>query len=156
MDLISGTRDHPGDAGYYRRLVFLLQVSVRLRRDDRFNADNILAAMRQAGIRGPLDGVIYRIVIPRMKKGLIERSKKLELFFGPGYPPFGPGRVNTFDTFKYDQFAYYYKAHGQQISPEEIFGTVDFPSVWNEAAREGLRLREKHCAHTISEEQLQP
>lgn len=108
--------------------------------DDRFNADNVLAAMQQAGIRGPLDGVIYRIAIPRMKTGLIERSTKLEFFFAPGYPPFGPGRVNTFDTFKYDQFAYYYKAHAQPISPEEVYGTVDFPSVWNEAARDGLRL----------------
>lgn len=108
--------------------------------DPRFNTENILAAMERASIRDPLDGLIYRIAIPRMKAGLVERAKKINLFFQPGYPLFGPGRVNTFDSFKYDQFAYYYKAHAQPISPDEVYGTVDFPSVWNEAAREGLRL----------------
>ena len=108
--------------------------------DQRFNTENVLAAMERADIREPLDGLIYRLVIPRMKKGLVERAEKIKLFFQPGYPPFGPGRVNTFDSFKYDQFAYYYKAHEQAIGPDEVYGTVDFPSVWNEAAREGLRL----------------
>ena len=48
--------------------------------------------------------------------------------------------MNTFDSFKYDQFAYYYKEHNQPISPEEIYGTVNFPSIWNQNPREGLRL----------------
>ena len=44
--------------------------------DDRFNADNILAAMEHAGIRGPLDGVIYRCYTPEMKQVLIERVRR--------------------------------------------------------------------------------
>ncbi|HZP00104.1 MAG TPA: cytochrome c [Terriglobia bacterium] len=108
--------------------------------DERFNTKNILAAMDRAGLRAPVEDLIYRIAIPRMKQGLNERARKIHLFFQPGYPLFGPGRVNTFDSFKYDQFASYYKAHGQPISPDEVYGTVDFPSVWNEAAREGMHL----------------
>lgn len=109
-------------------------------RDPRFNVGEILAAMDRAGLAGPLDGPIFRLVIPRLKNGLLERAEKLSFLFEPDYPPFGPGRVNTFDSFKYDQFAYYYRAHDQQIGPDEIYGTVDFPSVWNQAPREGLNL----------------
>ncbi|MFQ6021415.1 MAG: cytochrome c [Acidiferrobacterales bacterium] len=108
--------------------------------DQRFNSEEILAAMEKADISGPLDGLIYRFVIPRMKEGLLARSKKISFLFEPDYPRFGPGRVNTFDTFKYDQFAYYYQAHGQEIDPDEIYGTVALPSIWNQAAREGLKL----------------
>ena len=108
--------------------------------DDRFNTPNVLAAMDRAGTKGPLDGLIYRAVIPRMKEALVARARKIHLFFEPGYPEFGPGRVNTFDSFKYDQFAYYYKAHGQSISPDEVYGTVDFPPVWDQAARHNLKL----------------
>ena len=108
--------------------------------DNRFNADNILAAMDRAGLREPFDRLIYRVAVPRMKEGLVARAKELAVFVEPGYPKFGKGRVNTFDSFKYDQFAYYYKEHNQPISPEEIYGTVDFPSIWNQNPREGLRL----------------
>ena len=36
--------------------------------DNRFSTDNILAAMDRAGLSEPLDGLIYRIAIPRMKE----------------------------------------------------------------------------------------
>jgi len=108
--------------------------------DDRFNADEIVAAMEEADLAGPLDGLIYRFVVPIMKDGLLERERKLRFLQRPTYTQFGPGRVSTFDTFKYDQFAYYYRAHKQPIDPHEIYGIVDFPAVWNQAPREGLRL----------------
>lgn len=108
--------------------------------DERFNTERILAAMEEAGISSPLDGLIYPFVVPRMKEGLLARAEKIGFLFGPDYPRFGPGRVNTFDTFKFDQFAYYYRAHKQEIGPNEIYGVVDFPSVWNQAVREGLKL----------------
>ncbi len=108
--------------------------------DPRFNAEEILAAMERAELSGPLDGLIYRLVVPRMKEALLERRRRLRFLEQPGYPRFGPGRVNTFDTFKFDQFAYYYEAHGMEIDPDEIYGTVDFPSVWNQDDREGMHL----------------
>jgi len=108
--------------------------------DDRFTAENVVAAMREAGIAGPLDGLIYHFVVPQMKSGLLARQARLSFLAAPDYPPFGPGRVNTFDTFKFDQFADFYRAHGQPIGEDEIYGTVDFPSVWNQAPRDGMRL----------------
>ncbi len=121
-------------------LLAYFQFLFKCAEDERFNSAEILAAMEQAKLAGPLDGLIYRLVVPRMKEGLLERQRRLRFLAEPGYPPFGPGRVNTFDTFKFDQFAYYYEAHGQEIGPGEIYGTVDFPSVWNQADREGMNL----------------
>ena len=108
--------------------------------DDRFDAKTLLTAMESEGIAGPLDGLIYQFVVPVMKDALLAQERKLRFLQDRDYTAFGPGRVSTFDTFKFDQFAYYYKAHGQRVAPDEIFGIVDFPSVWNQAPREGLKL----------------
>lgn len=108
--------------------------------DERFNTAKIYAKMKEKGLTSIGDRLIYANVVPLMKNGLLERKAKLDFVLQDDYPKFGPGRVNTFDTFKYDQFAYYYHKHGQTIDPDEIFGIVDFTSVWNQGAREGLSL----------------
>lgn len=109
--------------------------------DDRFNPGTLIPAMESAGLIGPLEAPIYRLlVIPRMQDGLLALERRLRFVEDPGYTPYGPGRVDTFDTFKFNQFAYYYRAHGRRIGPDEIYGIVDFPSIWNQAARDGLRL----------------
>ncbi len=108
--------------------------------DRRFNAEEVLAAMEEAGIRGPLDETIFSRVVPAMKEALLDRADTLKYLTELDYPPFGPGRVSTFDTFKFDQFAYYYKLHNRQIEPDEIYGVVDFPSIWNQTKREGMNL----------------
>jgi hypothetical protein len=108
--------------------------------DERFNAERLVSAMKEAHIDAPLDGLVYRFVVPQMQEALLARAERLHFLFDPAYPPVGPGRVNTFDTFKFEQFAPYYRAHGVVPGPDELFGTVDFPAVWNQAAREGLDL----------------
>ena len=106
--------------------------------DKRFTSQKILEAMREEGIAEPLDGIIYPLVVPRMKEGLLEQRDRLEPFLGPDYPSWGPGRVNTFDPFKFDQFHSYYEDQDQTI--EETYGIVDNPSVWNQAKRDSLWL----------------
>lgn len=106
--------------------------------DKRFTGQNVLRAMREAGIAEPLDGIIYPIVVPRMKEALLAQRERLAPFIGPDSPSWGPGRVNTFDPFKYDQFHSYYEASDQTI--EEKYGIVDNPSIWNQAKRDSLWL----------------
>lgn len=108
--------------------------------DARFTPERLVDAMERADLAGPLDGLIYRFIVPRMKDALLARADRVHFLFDPKYPPVGPGRVNTFDTFKFEQFAPYYRAHGVTPSPDELYGTVDFPSVWNQAVRDGLHL----------------
>ncbi len=108
--------------------------------DPGFTSGRVLDAMRAEGIAEPLDTVIYPTVVDRLRTALLERKEKIGMFFDPDYPPFGPGRVNTFDTFKFDQFRPFYEAHGIELDPKELYGVVDMPSVWNQAPREGLDL----------------
>lgn len=106
--------------------------------DERFTGENVVAAFDEAGLSDPTDPIIYRLVIPRMKEGLLAQRRKLAPFFEDDYPEWGPGRVNTFDPFKFDQFAPFYAAHDRPV--EEIYGIADLPSVWNQARRNGLEL----------------
>src|SRR3546814_7547192 len=96
--------------------------------------------MEHKGIREPLDGRIYGYAVPLMKEQLLEREKRNAFLFKPGYTPFLPGRVDTFDTFKVDQFAPFYKVHQPVLDPKEMFGIVAFPAVWNQRPRAGLNL----------------
>lgn len=106
--------------------------------DPRFTGERILAAMEEEGIAEPVDRLLYPLLVPRVKEALQTRRRKLQFMLEPDYTPFGPGRVNTFDTFKFDQFAYYYEEHEAEV--EEIYGIVDFTSIWNQGARDGLWL----------------
>ena len=106
--------------------------------DWRFSPDYLLPEMDKDAHLGPVDRALYSLVIQLMQRGVLARKAKLAVFFGDDYPRFGPGRVNTFDTFKFDQFASTYQGHA--IPRAELYGTVDFPSVWNQAPREGLHL----------------
>jgi len=108
--------------------------------DNRFNAATIVSAMKAAGIAGPLDGPLYGFIVPVVKDAVLAQQRKNRFVESPSFTAFGPGRVDTFDTFKFDQFGYYYRAHAQTIPQDELYGIVDFPSVWNQGRRDGLPL----------------
>jgi len=108
--------------------------------DEDFTPEVVLAAMAEADLLSPLDRLIYPAVVRRMQDGLLAQERRVARFFEPDYPRFGPGRVNTFDTFKTDQFRYYYRRHDVALEPREMYGIVDMPSVWNQAPRDGLWL----------------
>lgn len=121
-------------------LLGFFQFLFRCAADDRFNSREVLAQMSQAGLLETGDSLIYRLVIPRMKAALLEKAQKLSFTTASNYTPYGPGRVDTFDTFKFDQFAPYYQTHQEAIGHDEIYGIVDFPSIWNQRARDGMYL----------------
>jgi mono/diheme cytochrome c family protein len=108
--------------------------------DARFNPDTLIAAMEEDEALGRFERLVYRFAVPAMRQGLLERSSKLAFILDPEYPAFGPGRVDTFDTFKFDQFAEIYDRHGIEPIAAELYGVVSFPSIWNQSAREGLSL----------------
>jgi hypothetical protein len=137
-------RDEPGSAprivsgmpantmnleGYTR---FLLEAA----KDERFTVDNVMAAIEKVGGRlGFIDRLIYsRIAIPETKKELLIRAAKLT--FLDRQPPWGPGRVDTFNPYKALQFNY----PMDKLPDEEIVGTVDLPSIWLQRPREGMQL----------------
>ena len=106
-------------------------------KDARFTPDNVLAQIEKDGPVDPIERLILRAAVPRMRDGLLTREPQLLAFMLPEHPRFGPGRVDTFNPYKTNQFAEYYQ---DEMPVEERIGTADFPSIWNQAAREGLNL----------------
>ncbi len=106
--------------------------------DWRFTAEHLLPEMEKDGPLNLLDKLIYRQAIPLFQGALLARKAKLDFLIHPDHPRFGPGRVDTFNSFKFDQFARWY--HGTEIGTDELYGIVDFPAVWNQADRDGLWL----------------
>ena len=106
--------------------------------DWRFTPERIIAEMEKDKPINIIDKQIYKVVVPILQGQLLSRQAKLSFLFEPEHPPFGPGRVDTFNTFKFDHFAEYYQ--DVEIDGAELIGTVDFPSIWNQRPREGLQL----------------
>ena len=75
--------------------------------------------------------MLYRYaVIPEMKEAL----DKLDRDFAwlDSRPPYGPGRVDTFNPLK--------QRAGFDMEADHTIGTVDFPSIWDQRERIGMHL----------------
>ena len=81
----------------YRFVRFVLDMAA----DERLAPDTLIPAMQQAGANFDwIDKLAWRYgVLPRVREGLVEhRSRLLPLLEKP--PPWGPGRVDTFNPYK--------------------------------------------------------
>ncbi len=106
--------------------------------DKRFTPEKVLAEMDKDGRLFPLERLINKRAVSELRTGLLVRQAQLSGFLSaPGHPGFGPGRVDTFNPYKVNQFAEHYRGG---VPNEECFGTVDFPSIWNQKIRHGMQL----------------
>jgi mono/diheme cytochrome c family protein len=106
--------------------------------DNRFTPENVVAEIQKDDRLNPVDRFLYRIAVSQMQDGFLLRKAQFERFLQPSHAPFGPGRVDTFNPYKVNQFSEHYV--GYQFTDKERFGTVDFPSIWNQQVREGMNL----------------
>jgi hypothetical protein len=104
--------------------------------DPRFNAQRLMPEIeRVSGGLNPLEKLIYQyIAIPKTRDVLITQGAKLA--FLNQQPPWGPGRVDTFNPYKAIQFNF----PMDKLDPSELIGTSDFPAIWNQKPRAGLQL----------------
>jgi len=111
---------------------FLSEVAV----DPRFTANRMLPEIEEiSGGLNPIQKLIYRfIAIPQTRDALINQRSRLSFIYNQ--PDWGPGRVDTFNPYKAIQFHF----PMDKLREDELIGTSDFPSVWNQAPREGLQL----------------
>jgi RoxA-like, cytochrome c-like len=100
--------------------------------DKNFTADDFIAAIEKHTHLSLADKLIYRIAVPRVKKALEDRRPLFDSIVA-GRPPWGPGRVDTFNPYKVLVFHL-------DMSHDETIGTADFMSIWNQAPREGVWL----------------
>jgi cytochrome c5 len=100
--------------------------------DERFNASTLIEAISAINPDfGFFDKLFYRFfLVPRVRKAILERSRENAWF--DARPPFGPGRVDTFNPYKV--------LLGLGIEEDQTVGTADLPSLWNQRMREGLWL----------------
>lgn len=111
--------------GYFR---FLFSCS----RDPNFTTENFIAAIGKHTDLSLLDRLVYRIAVPRVQKALSDRVPQFEAITA-NRPPWGPGRVDTFNPYKVLIFHI-------DMSHDSSIGTADFMSIWNQAPREGIWL----------------
>lgn len=104
--------------------------------DERFTANRMLPEIEKlSGGLNPLQKLIYRyLAIPQTRDALINQGSRLS--FLHNQPDWGPGRVDTFNPYKSLQFHF----PMNKLREDELIGTADFPSVWNQQPREGLQL----------------
>lgn len=111
-------------------------------RDPRFNADTLLEAIRNDGGLSWWESLAYRyFVIPRTKKALAEVDA--DFSWVDRRPPWGPGRVDTFNPYK--------DLLGIDLSNDDSVGTSDLPTIWNQGVREGLYLHWDGNNNSLSE-----
>jgi hypothetical protein len=111
--------------------------------DERFTASTLIDAIKRENPDfGLWDRFLYRFfAVPRTRKGILERARENAWF--DVRPPFGPGRVDTFNPYKV--------MLGLGIESDTTVGTVDLPTIWNQRVREGLWLHWDGNNDSVSE-----
>jgi len=103
--------------------------------DPRFSPSYLMPAIESIGGRlNPVEKFIYaNIAIYQTRDALIRQAKQMELLRPHRW---GAGRVDTFNPYKALKF--YFPM--DKLPPDELIGAADLPSIWNQAAREGMQL----------------
>ncbi|MDY7094511.1 MAG: cytochrome c [Acidobacteriota bacterium] len=106
--------------------------------DPRFDADNLLGKIAQAGTDlNAFDRFLFRLaVIPRTREQTLQLQRQLRLIMGDEVTAWGPGRVDTFNPYKGMQFNWQL----ERLPIAELTAASDFPSLWNQKPREGMDL----------------
>ena len=103
--------------------------------DERFDSEDLIPEIEKqnGGTLGPIDRfVVYPVAITLMRTRLLMLRQR----FLPMRPTtWGPGRVDTFNSAK---ALFNFPFHAMQ--EKEKIGVADFPSVWNQGARQGMQL----------------
>ena len=83
-----------------------------------------------------LDKLAWRYaVLPRVREGLVEHQSRLKPLLDK-QPAWGPGRVDTFNPYK----LLLELPAGSRVPDAELVGTADFPAIFNQRPREGMKL----------------
>ncbi|WP_291981082.1 c-type cytochrome [Luteitalea sp.] len=95
-----------------------------------FETGRLIDSIRRANPEfGFFQRLAYRLFVVRAaRNGILERAKENAWF--DDRPPFGPGRVDTFNPYKVLL----------RLPLDTTVGTVDLPSIWNQRPRQGLWL----------------
>jgi hypothetical protein len=113
---------------------FILDCSL----DNRTTAENVRGRIRAMGGRPALfERALLRFgLVNRLKLQVLDLRNRVAPAMAATLPQWGRGRVDTFNTYKSIQFNW----RLDQLPTSELIASSDFPSLWNQAPREGLHL----------------
>jgi hypothetical protein len=124
------------DIEQYFLYLFSTLTSPELKADRVMNQIDKELAKQKAEL-GWVQRALYRyVLIPLLPAYLKHMEREKFDFIMPNnpnrLPEFGPGRVDTWGLYK--------RVFIDPPAPDSIAGTVDFPSLWNQKARAGMRM----------------
>ena len=110
--------------------------------DKHFNADTMMPAIdrelaRQNAQLPWVQRLLYRYVIIPALPAYLERLQKDKFAF---IIPNNPDRLPTFGPGRVDTWALYKSVFVKPPQKDDIPGISDFPSLWNQKARDGMRM----------------
>ena len=145
--IVVGMPAHQFDIQGYFRFLFACAL------DQRFTPDQMIPVMESLGADfDPIDRAMYRAVLVNQTRiGLLQARDRLSaLMLNPEVPPWGMGRVDTFNPYKALQLNY--PMH--KVPVDELIGPADYPQIWNQAPREGLYLHWDGNNNSVDERNL--
>jgi hypothetical protein len=106
--------------------------------DNRTTAENVSGRFAAMGGRVSLfERVLMRFgLIDRLKGQTLALRNRMTPILADTMPPWGRGRVDTFNPYKAIQFNWPL----DRLPRSELVGASDFPSLWNQKPREGMHL----------------
>ena len=127
----------PGMPSNNLHLQRFIQFVLNLATDERLSPDNLIPAMESQGAHFDwIDKLAWRYaVLPRVREGLIEHQSRLKPLLDK-QPAWGPGRVDTFNPYK----LLLELPAGSRVPDAELVGTADFPAIFDQQPREGMKL----------------
>jgi len=105
--------------------------------DNRTTADAIRGRLPKSGGPSLFERMLLRFgLIDRLKIQTLQQRNRIAPILPDRVPRWGRGRVDTFNPYKAIQFNWQL----DRLSDSERIGAADFPSLWNQAPREGMHL----------------
>jgi hypothetical protein len=105
--------------------------------DNRMTADAVRGRVARSGGPSLFERALLRFgLVDRLKLQTLDLRNRIAPLVEEGVPRWGRGRVDTFNPYKAIQFNWPLT----QLPPDELIGAADFPSLWNQAPREGMQL----------------
>ena len=105
--------------------------------DNRLTADNIRGRLPKSGGPSLVErGLLRAGLVDRLKIQTLALRNRIAPILTDRLPRWGRGRVDTFNPYKAIQFNWSLDA----LPETERMGAADYPSLWNQAPREGMHL----------------
>jgi hypothetical protein len=105
--------------------------------DNRMTADNVLGRLPKSGGPSRFERLLLRAgLVDRLKLQTLGLRNRIAPILSERTPRWGRGRVDTFNPYKAIQFNWSLDA----LPDHERMAASDFPSLWNQAPREGMHL----------------